>query len=196
MLANVLRENTVKFFSPTFQPNRTSKPSMPLQTPLKMLVSFNLALSEPQQRGIQRGSQVDATPDQDIHQKQYMKILKAVITSESPTSSLPLSPKHNNQHSILPKLSIYRSEPESSQRASTRAFDESLTKPTHEATVLTAYSAACLRNTAFQHRTHPTTPFTIRPPRLRSRRSESEGTASRRSRRLPSTASPKASAVD
>ena len=113
-----------------------------------------------------------------------MKILKTISKWRKPDNLFTHSLPTISSTSILFTQAIHERDQstESSQYTSTRAFSESLTKPTHEDTVL-------LPTRTHQRRAHistPDIPATLSPPPRprRSRRLSSEK-VSRRSQQLP-----------
>lgn len=84
---------------------------------------------------------------------QHVKILKAVSKWRAPdNSSLPASPTSSTNIVSLKAVHKHDQSTESGRHTSTRAFFESLTKPTHEDTVLPPTHNTLSRK-SFQHQT-------------------------------------------
>ncbi len=152
-----------------FKINRSSKPLDQQQTPLKVLMPLSQSVSNSKQVGTQYGRPNSNVFKLSSTHKQDMKILKAVSKRRAPdTKSLPGSPT-SSTNNVSPKA-VHKHDQsiESGQHTSTRAFFESLTKPTHEDTSLpptpTTLSRKSFQHQTFQRPFHPPLPHcSLRP---------------------------------
>lgn len=145
-----------------FRTSRQPKPSCQQQTPLKVLMPLPQADSYPMHFGTQNSRPQTTHTNPPTSTQEASEDPQDNLKTENARhlNSRPLSPR-TPQPASYPHKAVHKRDQsiESSQYTSTRAFFESLTKPTHEDTELQPTRTTRARFST-GHSSNPLTPFT------------------------------------